>query len=80
MEGLGFGFQAEANLESMTLEVLKSNEIEGELLDKAEVRSSIARKLGLDLAGLVNSDRHVEDCLLGMLLCFHLEEVECKKL
>jgi Fic family protein len=67
MEGLGFGFQAEANLESMTLEVLKSNEIEGELLDKAEVRSSIARKLGLDLAGLVNSDRHVDGVVEVML-------------
>jgi Fic family protein len=67
MESLGFGFQAEANLESMTLEVLKSNEIEGELLDKDEVRSSIARKLGLDLAGLVHSDRHVDGIVEVML-------------
>ncbi|MFN8180406.1 MAG: Fic family protein [Bacteroidia bacterium] len=67
MESLGFDLQAEANLESMTLEVLKSNEIEGELLDRDEVRSSIARKLGLDLAGLVHSDRHVDGVVEVML-------------
>jgi Fic family protein len=67
MESLGFGLQAEASLESMTLEVLKSNEIEGEILDKDEVRSSIARKLGLDLAGLVHSDRHVDGVVEVML-------------
>ena len=67
MESLGFGFQTEASLESMTLEVLKSNEIEGEILDKDEVRSSIARKLGLDLAGLVHSDRHVDGVVEVML-------------
>ncbi|MFM9027278.1 MAG: Fic family protein [Bacteroidota bacterium] len=67
MESLGFSLQAEANLESMTLEVLKSNEIEGEFLDRDEVRSSIARKLGLDLAGLVHSDRHVDGGVEVML-------------
>ena len=67
MENLGFGLQAEASLESMTIDVLKSNEIEGEILDKDEVRSSIARKLGLDLAGLVHSDRHVEGVVEVML-------------
>jgi len=67
MESLGFGLQSEASLESMTLEVLKSNEIEGEILDKDEVRSSIARKLGLDLAGLVHSDRHVDGVVEVML-------------
>ena len=67
MESLGFGFQTEASLESMALEVLKSNEIEGEFLDKDEVRSSIARKLGLDLAGLVHSDRHVDGVVEVML-------------
>lgn len=67
MESLGFDLQAEANLESMTLDVLKSNEIEGEHLDRDEVRSSIARKLGLDLAGLVHSDRHVDGVVEVML-------------
>ncbi|MFM9056645.1 MAG: Fic family protein, partial [Bacteroidota bacterium] len=67
MESLGFSLQKEANLESMTLEVLKSNEIEGEFLDRDEVRSSIARKLGLDLAGLVHSDRHVDGVVEVML-------------
>jgi Fic family protein len=60
MEGLGFALQTEATLQTMTLEVLKSNEIEGEKLDADQVRSSIARRLGMDIAGLVPSDRHVE--------------------
>ncbi len=60
MESLGFSFQTEAALQTMTLEVIKSSEIEGEILDHAQVRSSIARRLGIDIAGLVPSDRHVE--------------------
>jgi len=44
MEGLGFSLQAEATLQTMTLEVIKSSEIEGEILDPGEVRSSIARR------------------------------------
>jgi Fic family protein len=60
MEILGFRLQSEANLESLTLEVIKSSEIEGEVLDASQVRSSIARRLGLDIGGLVSSDRHVE--------------------
>ena len=46
MEVLGFALQKEAELETLTLDVLKSSEIEGERLDPEQVRSSIARRLG----------------------------------
>jgi Fic family protein len=60
METLGFGLQVEASLETLTLEVIKSGEIEGEVLDRQQVRSSIARRLGLDVGGIGPVDRHVE--------------------
>jgi Fic family protein len=67
MEKMGFGLQAEATLQTLTLDVLKSSEIEGELLDAEQVRSSIARRLGMDIAGLVPADRHVEGVVEMML-------------
>lgn len=67
MENLGFKLQSEAILETMTLEVLKSSEIEGELLDRDEVRSSIARRLGIEIAGLLPSNRNVEGVVEVML-------------
>jgi len=67
MEGLGFNLQAEANLQTLTLDVLKTSEIEGELLNADQVRSSIARRLGMDIAGLVPADRHVEGIVELML-------------
>ena len=60
METLGFQLRAEASLETLTLEVIKSTEIEGEILNPEQVRSSLARKLGMDIAGLVPSDRNVD--------------------
>jgi Fic family protein len=60
MEALGFELRAEASLTSLTDEVVNSSAIEGEHLDPAEVRSSIARKLGLDVAGLPKPGREVE--------------------
>jgi Fic family protein len=60
MEGLGMLQRKEASLQSLTLDVLKSSEIEGEILNAQKVRSSIARRLGMDIAGLVPSDRHVD--------------------
>lgn len=60
MQALGFQLRAEAALQSLTEEVLKSSEIEGEILDRAQVRSSIARRLGLDIGALLPADRHVE--------------------
>ena len=67
MEGLGFSLQAEANLQTLTLDVLKSSEIEGEMLDAVQVRSSIARRLGMEIAGLIPADRHVEGIVEMML-------------
>lgn len=60
MESLGFGLREEASLKTLTLEVLKSGEIEGVLLDPDQVRSSIARRLGMDIGGLIASDRNVD--------------------
>jgi len=57
---LGFELRNQANLEMLTLDVLKSSEIEGEMLDSMQVRSSIARRLGLDIHGLTASDRNVD--------------------
>lgn len=67
MEGLGFRLQAEAVLQTLTQEVLKSSEIEGEALDKDQVRSSIARRMGLDVGGLIPADRNVEGIVEMML-------------
>lgn len=60
MEMLGFELQQEATLENLTLDVLKSTEIEGEYLSLDQVRSSIARHLGMDISGLVPSDRNTD--------------------
>ena len=60
MENLGFDTQEEAILAILTSEVIKSSEIEGEKLNTEEVRSSVARHLGMDIAGLLPSDRHVD--------------------
>ena len=60
MGALGFELRDEANLEILTQEVLKSTEIEGEFLDPEQVRSSIARRLGLAISGLVPSERNVD--------------------
>lgn len=60
MEALGFDLRGEAHLRTLTSDVVKSSEIEGETLDSDQVRSSIARRLGMDIAGLVPADRDVE--------------------
>ncbi|HXI87220.1 MAG TPA: Fic family protein, partial [Parvularculaceae bacterium] len=60
MEGLGFALKGEALLSTLTEDVLKSSEIEGEVLDRDQVRSSIARRLGIDIGALTPADRHVE--------------------
>ncbi len=67
MGALGFSFQKEAVLQALTSDVLKSSEIEGEILDKAQVRSSIARHLGLDIGALPPADRSVEGIVEMML-------------
>ena len=67
MEALGFDLQAEAVLQTMTEDVVKSSEIEGEKLDKEQVRSSIARRLGMDAGALAPIDRNVEGVVELML-------------
>ncbi|HHL57550.1 MAG TPA: Fic family protein, partial [Bacteroidetes bacterium] len=60
MEALGFHLQNEAFLETLTTDILKSTEIEGIILNKAEVRSSVARRLGIDIGGLSPTNRDIE--------------------
>lgn len=60
MKGLGFGLQQEAVLRTLTEDVVKSSEIEGEKLDAQAVRSSIARRLGMDVGAVAPADRNVE--------------------
>ena len=67
MLSLGFDFQDEAMLTTMSLELVRSCEIEGEVLNLTEVRSSIARRLGINTAGLVPASRYVEG-IVEMLL------------
>jgi Fic family protein len=67
MEALGFDLRAEAVLQTLTEDVVKSSEIEGERLDKEQVRSSIARRLGMDIGALAPVDRNVEGVVEMML-------------
>jgi Fic family protein len=67
MEALGFDLRNEAFLETLTLEILKTTEIEGEYLNPNQVRSSIARKLGIEIAGSIPSDRNVDGIVEMML-------------
>jgi len=67
MEALGFQLQQEAVLATLTQDVVKSSEIEGDMLDAGQVRSSIARRLGMDVGGRVAADRHVEGVVEMML-------------
>lgn len=67
METLGFDLQNEAVLNTLTLDVVKSSEIEGEFLEMEKVRNSIARKLGIEIAGAVDSERHIDGIVEMML-------------
>lgn len=67
MNTLGFATKEEATLTTLTLDVIKSSEIEGEKLDYDQVRSSIARRLGINIAGLVPANRNVEGVVEMML-------------
>ncbi len=67
METLGFKLRNEAVLETLTIEVIKTSEIEGQILDLNQVRSSIARRLGIEVSGLVPSDRNVDGVVEMML-------------
>ena len=67
MEGLGFELKREASLNTLTNDIVKSSAIEGENLNPEEVRSSIARRLGIDTAGLIPAGRDVEGVVEMML-------------
>ena len=67
MSSLGFDFQEDALLTTLSQELVSSSEIEGELLDRQQVRSSIARRLGIETAGMVGTSRYVEG-VVEMLL------------
>src|ERR1035441_3170413 len=67
MEALGFTLQQEAVLQTLTADVIKSSEIEGEKLNAEQVRSSIARRLGMDIGALKPVDRNVEGVVEMML-------------
>ncbi len=67
MEGLGFELKREASLSTLTNDIVKSSAIEGENLNPEEVRSSIARRLGIKIAGLIPSSRDVEGIVEMML-------------
>ena len=67
MNSLGFSLKSEAMLETLTLDTMKSSEIEGEKLNRKQVRSSIAKRLGLETSGLILIDRDVEGVVEMML-------------
>src|SRR6185312_13628441 len=60
MEALGFALRAEASLNSLAEEVIESSEIEGEALNRDQVRSSLARRLDIDIGAVTLADRDVE--------------------
>ncbi|MFA5619578.1 MAG: Fic family protein [Weeksellaceae bacterium] len=67
VELLGFKLKDEANLETLIQDVVQSSEIEGEILNPEQVRSSIATRLGLESSGLEHSDRHIDGVVEMML-------------
>jgi Fic family protein len=60
MDALGFEARDEAVLRTLTLDVVKSSEIEGDVLDPKHVRSSLAKRLGMDIGALLPADRHTD--------------------
>lgn len=67
MSALGFDLREETILQTLTLDVTKSSEIEGVMLDNEQVRSSIAKRLGIEIAGAIPPERHVDDVVEMML-------------
>jgi len=67
MNALGFSEKEETTLTALTLDIVKSSEIEGEMLNYDQVRSSIARRLGINTVGLVPGNRHIEGIVEMML-------------
>src|SRR5438552_15704665 len=67
MEALGFQLREEATLQTLTQDVVKTSEIEGEKLDAGQVRSSLAWRMGMDIGALSPIDRNVEGIVEVML-------------
>ena len=67
MHDIGMGLRDEATLRVLTEDVIKTSEIEGEHLNPETVRSSVARRLGVDVGALAPADRHV-DGVVDMVL------------
>ena len=67
MQALGFSLRQEAVLQALTADVLKTSEIGGERLDAEQVKSSVARRLGMDVGVLKPADRNVEGIVEVML-------------
>lgn len=67
MAAVGFDMRSEANFATLTVDVLRTSEIEGEVLDPEQVRSSLAERLGLEISGVPNVDRHVDGIVEMML-------------
>lgn len=67
MDALGFQLREEAVFRTVTQDVLKTSEIEGEVLDADQVRSSVATRLGIDIGGVGHVDRHVDGVVEMML-------------
>jgi len=67
MESLGFKLREEAWLQTLTQDVIRTSEIEGKRLDTDQVRSSIARRLGMDIGALAPVDHHVGGIVEVML-------------
>ena len=82
MEALGFDLRNKAHLLTLTDDVVNSSKIEGEMLDVEQVRSSIGRRLGIDVGGLVSVDRHVEGVVEMMIdaTCNHAEPLTVERL
>jgi Fic family protein len=67
MQDVGFDLRREAQLSTLTEDIVRTSEIEGEKLDSNQVRSSIARRLGMDAGGVIGVDRDVEGVVEMML-------------
>lgn len=67
MSALGFDVKNEAMLDALTADITKSSEIEGEMLDNDQVRSSVARHLGIEIEGLPDADRHIDGVVQVMM-------------
>lgn len=71
LSSMGFSLQNEAQLANMSIEIVKSSEIEGEMLNLEQVRSSVARRLGITTAGVAKTSRYVDGVVELMLDATH---------